>query len=136
MRRSEEVLHTFQHHAELLAGVQTRVQALFDATEHMSALDSKREDLVEFLRRRVLPHAELEEHTFYEIGSHYEPTRLLVTAMQSEHVRLTDMIEHLDQARSTLEVLRMASAMLALFESHLEKENEVLIPELSAAQLM
>jgi hypothetical protein len=69
MRRSEEVLHTFQHHVELLAGVQTRVQALFDATEHMSALDSKREDLVEFLRRRVLPHAELEEHTFYEIGS-------------------------------------------------------------------
>jgi hemerythrin-like domain-containing protein len=88
------------------------------------------------LRTEVLPHAQHEEQTFYEVGSRYEPTRLLVEAMQSEHQRLTDLIEQLEHSRTTLEILRQASAVLALFESHLEKENEVLIPELNAAHLM
>lgn len=89
-----------------------------------------------FLRSEILPHAQMEEHSFYAVGLNYEPTRLLVQAMQSEHERLGDLIDHLDWSRTTLEVLKSASALLVLFEAHLQKENEVLIPELGAAQLM
>lgn len=113
------------HHAELAAELRRRVLAVGAA----GGTAETASDLLDYLDRDLLPHAMAEEQALYPAGDSGE-TALLVRAMRDEHVGL---IAHVDALRtaSGIEAIGISRAILALFESHLHKENDLLIPALA-----
>ncbi len=86
--------------------------------------------LVVFCDEEVLPHASAEEETLYRAAADLPDTRLLVRAMSREHVALRELAGALESARTAGEAAGAAAAFDALFQAHLEKENEILLPAL------
>jgi hypothetical protein len=76
-----------------------------------------------------LPHAPAEEAALYPAGDSGR-TALLVRAMKDEHRNLIAHVAALRVAADGVEAVGISSAILALFESHLSKENDLLIPVL------
>ena len=126
---------------ELDEGLRARVAALGDAvrsgTDHSLAQDA----VVAYLDGELLPHATAEERALYPAGD-AGITAMLVRAMRDEH---RDLVGHVGELRGTsdaLDAATRASAILALFESHLSKENDLLIlalvanPDVSLADLL
>jgi iron-sulfur cluster repair protein YtfE (RIC family) len=112
------------HHAELAAELGRRALAVGAAggTAEMAA------DLLHYLDRDLLPHAAAEEQALYPAGDS-GVTALLVRAMRDEHVGLIAYVDALRGATG-VEAIGISRAILALFESHLHKENDLLIPAL------
>ena len=119
------------HHAELHDGLRTRVIALVatvrSGTDHRPAVG----DVLDFLDRELLPHAAAEERTLYRAAD-TGPSALLVEAMLAEHRDIVGRVAGLRDSHDGLEAATAATAILALFESHLAKENDRLIPALLA----
>jgi iron-sulfur cluster repair protein YtfE (RIC family) len=113
------------HHAELAAEIRRRALAVAAAGGTVETAG----DLLDFLDQDLLPHALAEEQALYPAGDS-GMTALLVRAMRDEHVGL---IAHVDALRgaSGVEAIGISRAILALFESHLHKENDLLIPALA-----
>lgn len=121
------------HHAQLAgdlraltADVVTSARAGHDAAPARKALQ-------DWYRTELVPHAVAEEHALYSEGSQREPTRLLVDGMIAEHRSLVGLIGELGLARSAFDAATVAASALALFEVHLSKENDLLLPALDAA---
>jgi iron-sulfur cluster repair protein YtfE (RIC family) len=114
------------HHAELASDVRRLALAVVGAGGSAATGG----DLLDYLDREVLPHAAAEERALYPAGDS-GATALLVRAMRDEHANL---IAHVDALRHATGIEAAGSAMsiLALFESHLHKENDLLIPALAA----
>jgi len=89
--------------------------------------------LVAFCSQEVLPHAAAEEGTLYATAERLPEAGLLVRSMTREHAILRDAVEALRSARTSGEVVAAAAALNALFQAHLAKENEDLLPALTAA---
>ena len=119
------------HHVELNEDLRARVVALGDAvrsgTDHTSARDA----VIAYLDGELLPHAAAEETTLYPAGD-TSITALLVRAMRDEHRNLVGRVGELRGTADALDAATRASAILALFESHLSKETDLLIPALVA----
>lgn len=119
------------HHVELNEDLRTRVSALGDAirsgTDHARAQDA----VIAYLDDEVLPHAAAEETALYPAGD-TGITAMLVRAMRDEHRNLVGHVGELRATTGALDAAMRATAILALFESHLSKENDLLIPALVA----
>lgn len=119
------------HHAELFRGLERRVAALRAAVQQGTPHEVLLDDALGFLDAEIIPHARAEELTLYpaaEAGS----AMLLVEAMRAEHRSLVARIDALRSVADPIVAVSEASAVLALFESHLAKENELLLPALLA----
>jgi iron-sulfur cluster repair protein YtfE (RIC family) len=119
------------HHAELAATLRQGVTALVAAAQARQPHADAQRAVVEFLDSELLPHASAEEQALYPAGDG-GGTAMLVRSMRDEHVNL---VAHVDAFRSEADGVAAAcaaSAILALFESHLHKENDLLIPALVA----
>jgi hypothetical protein len=119
------------HHVELHAALRDRVLAVLAAARGGSSPTTPRDDVLAFLDGELLPHARAEEEALYPAGD-VGPSALLVEAMIAEHRDIVGRIEALRGADDAIEIVAGASAILALFESHLAKENDRLIPALVA----
>ncbi len=134
MPTNEEVARAIvSHHRELQEGLAQRVAALHEAAHRQGAIDAPRHELLEFLSAELLPHAAAEERTLYVVGDD-SPAVMLVAAMIAEHRAIGARIQELELAGSALEAACTASSIQALFEIHLEKENDRLLPVLVADQ--
>lgn len=122
IRAHHEELH--DHFASLVGAITDAVRAGIDATP-------ARDALLAFLDGELLPHARAEEAVLYPAGAKGE-TSALVRAMIDEHGDIVGRIHELRSARDGLDLVARTAALLALFESHLAKENERLIPALVA----
>ncbi len=120
------------HHVELRNGLASRVLALRGAVQAGNAFDAAQRDVLAFLDGEILPHAKAEEATLYAAGDS-GPAALLVRAMREEHRNLIGHVGELRSARQGVEAASIATAILALFEAHLWKENDLLLPALVAA---
>lgn len=110
--------------ADLVAGVRHAVRSGADPV-------AARDALLAFLDGELVPHARAEEAALYPAGAK-GPTTALVAAMIDEHRDIVRRIEVLRSTTDGLDLVGGANAVLALFESHLAKENERLIPALVA----
>lgn len=125
-----------EHHAQLsgaltLAVATVRAAAERGPSEQAAAAVS---DLAAWCRRELLPHARAEEATLYPAARTRDEARLLVTAMIDEHVVLTDLVATLGSPRTgLLEAVAAAGALQTMFDSHLAKENDLLLPVLESA---
>jgi uncharacterized protein (DUF2249 family) len=119
------------HHAELAQGVSAGALAIRDAADRLVDVTERRDALVLYMLEEVLPHAQAEERTLYAVGSGMPRTALLVAAMIDEHRRLEALVNELARARTAATCAGAALALRSLFEAHLAKENDQLIPVLA-----
>jgi uncharacterized protein (DUF2249 family) len=122
------------HHAQLAAGLDQRVDALLEAAqEDPGRAGAVRDDLLGYLRREILPHAGAEEEALYPPARALAEGRALVDGMIAEHGSLAALVADLDRAESPVRAAASAAAVAALFAVHLRKENELVLPLLTAA---
>jgi iron-sulfur cluster repair protein YtfE (RIC family) len=119
------------HHVELHANLRDRVLAVRDAVRGGGSAIAARDAVLAFLDAELLPHAMAEEKALYPAGA-VGASALLVEAMIEEHRDIVRRIGDLRVAVDPVEIVAISSAVLALFESHLAKENDRLIPALVA----
>lgn len=123
-----------QHHAQLAGALTLLTDAVLGAamTREDEAFSEARDRLVAWCRSDLLPHAMAEEKTLYLAGHDRAEGRLLVDAMVGEHVVIHALVEEIAGAATPLEGAAAARALQVFFGSHLEKENTLLLPLLTA----
>ena len=123
-----------QHHAEMAGRLQVLTEKLLTTVEagDASAAVTAREALVGWLRGDLVPHALAEEKAMYPAAHATERGRLLVDGMLAEHVAIGALVDEIEQAPSPLRAAAAARALREMFESHLAKENDLVLPLLTA----
>jgi uncharacterized protein (DUF2249 family)/iron-sulfur cluster repair protein YtfE (RIC family) len=123
-----------QHHAEMAGRLQVLVEGLLAEVESGSAgaAVTARQSLVAWLRGDLMPHAAAEEKAMYPAAHGTERGRLLVDGMLAEHVSIGALVDEVEQASTPVRAAAAARALRALFDSHLAKENELVLPLLAA----
>jgi uncharacterized protein (DUF2249 family)/iron-sulfur cluster repair protein YtfE (RIC family) len=124
-----------QHHAQLSGALVLHVDALVGALSRMDgdAAVAAREELVSWCRLELVPHAAAEEKALYPAARARSEARLLVDAMLAEHGVLTRLVDEVAGAEDVMRAGVAAGALLEVFQSHLMKENELLLPLLAGA---
>jgi len=122
-----------QHHAAMAGALSLRTEALLAAasTQDSEAADEARRDLVGWCERELLPHALAEERAMYPAAQATVEGRLLVEAMLGEHEVLTRLLHDVADAADLLHAAASAAALRAVFDSHLSKENDLVVPLLA-----
>ncbi|TDQ53138.1 DUF2249 domain-containing protein [Actinorugispora endophytica] len=121
------------HHEQMGRTVADHTLTIQDSIDRLLSPLARRDQLLDFATGEVLPHALAEEGTLYRTAEELPGLRLLVRAMRAEHTVLHDLVDRLEEARTQGEVAGAASALNALFQAHLAKENDVLLPALAEA---
>lgn len=123
-----------RHHEALAAGIAGRVEALLAASESGAAdVEVARRELLRFCETELVPHALAEEATLYAAGSASPDLELLVVGMIEEHGSIKALLAEVSGAASPTRAAAAARALLALFQVHLVKENDLLLPVLAAS---
>lgn len=121
------------HHERLGRTVADHALTIRRSVDQLASPTAARERLVTYIDEEILPHASAEEQTLYHAAAELPETRLLVQAMTREHVILRDLAVTLAAARTAGEAAGAGAALDALFQAHLEKENDILLPALAEA---
>lgn len=119
------------HHVELSGEIRRRIESQEAAVRTGLPAEDARLAVLDYLDRELLPHAAAEERALYPAGDR-AATAILVRAMLDEHRRIAATVDRLRASTDGVSAATAASAVLALFESHLAKENDYLIPALVA----
>ena len=120
-----------EHHAQLQNALRERVVALWHAVRAGLPHEPAQRAVLAFLDTELLPHAAAEERSIYPAGD-LGLTALLVRAMLEEHRNLIAHVARLRESVAAIDALADARVIQALFESHLSKENDLLLPALLA----
>jgi uncharacterized protein (DUF2249 family) len=132
------------HHAQLAGALAVQVEALVAAAARgdVSAAATASEALVRWCQAELVPHALAEEGAMYP-KAHEDPrARLLVDAMLVEHRDLIALVEAVHHATDPVRSAANAQALRSMFDSHLVKENEQILPllaessEISLAEIL
>jgi Hemerythrin HHE cation binding domain len=119
------------HHARLAGALGVQVEALVEATARGGLPRAASDALVRWCDAELIPYALAEEQAMY-LASHEDPrARPLVDAMAAEHCNLVALVEAIRQATTPVRAAANALALRSLFESHLVKENEQILPLLA-----
>jgi uncharacterized protein (DUF2249 family) len=124
-----------EHHAELAGALALKAETLAAAARSGASADAEevRGDLVRWCREELVPHALAEESTMYPAAKAIPEARLLVEAMLTEHGVIVGLVEDLASASEPVTAAALARALRAVFESHLAKENDQILPLLVGA---
>lgn len=120
------------HHAEMSGTLGALVDRVALAAATSAAPGAERDALAAFARTELLPHAAVEEETIYPAAHADAAARLLVDAMLAEHVVLGSLVERVEGARTAVEAAAYGRALQVLFDSHLTKENDLVLPLLAS----
>ena len=123
------------HHAQLAGALSAKVESLIDAADRgdLPGADAASDVLVRWCRAELIPHALAEEQAMYPKAQEDPRARLLVDAMLAEHRDLLGLVEAIRAATGPVRAAANAQALLSLFESHLVKENEQILPLLAGS---
>jgi uncharacterized protein (DUF2249 family) len=120
------------HHDKLGRTMSDHAVTIARSIDRLMSPAARQAVLAEFCADEVLPHAAAEEETLYAAAADLPATELLVRAMRDEHATLRALAADLATATTPGEIVSTSSALNALFQSHLKKENDVLLPALAA----
>jgi len=132
------------HHAAMDGTLRTHVAQLESAarTGRRDDVERARAELVTWCRTDLVPHALAEEATLYPAASARPAAALLITSMLAEHQQLLGLVDRLERAQEGVDAAVAAGSLRTLFESHLAKENDLVVPllatssEVSLAELL
>lgn len=133
---SQAVEAVMQHHAELAGALGRHIEKALNTaiSGDQHAAEKAKQALLKWCDTELVPHALAEEASMYPVA-HADPTaRLLVDAMISEHRDIVALIEKIRSTSSPILIATKAKALGALFDSHLVKENEQILPLLAASK--
>lgn len=121
------------HHAEMAGALSAKVEALLAAAgrEGGSAALAARDDLARWCESDLVPHALAEEKSMYPAAQATVEGKLLVQAMLDEHRAIIDLVSEVEEATDAVRAAAAGRAVKALFDVHLAKENERVIPLLA-----
>jgi uncharacterized protein (DUF2249 family) len=124
-----------QHHAQMAGTLALRVEGLVAAATqgNDTAAQRARADLVGWCRDELVPHAVAEEKAMYPLAQARPEGRLLVEGMLGEHEVIRGLVAEIADADGPVRAAAAARALQAVFDSHLAKENELIVPLLVAA---
>lgn len=124
-----------RHHAQLAGALAARVEALLAAARSGDTVagGGAKAELVAWCGRELVPHALAEETTLYPAARAMPSARLLIDGMLGEHRVLTDLVRRIAGAEHLVGAVAAAGTLRVMFDSHLAKENELLLPLLVAA---
>lgn len=123
------------HHAQLAAQLGLRVQALLVAASGGDRIGAgaARGELVAWAEHELVPHALAEEKTMYPAARERTEGRLLVEGMLGEHRVITGLVRQVATESEPVSAAAAGRALQVLFDSHLAKENELILPLLATA---
>jgi uncharacterized protein (DUF2249 family) len=124
-----------QHHAQMAGELALRVEALVAAAvaRDDARAGTERAALVSWCTHELVPHALAEEKAMYPAAQVMIEGRLLVEGMLAEHQVITGLVHDLESAVEPVRAAAAATALKVAFDSHLAKENELILPLLVAA---
>lgn len=124
-----------QHHAQLAGSLALRVEGLVAAAANGNADVATRAkaELVGWCREELVPHALAEEQAMYPQALARPEARLLIEGMLAEHQVITGLVDEVAQATNPVRAAVAAGSLQQMFESHLAKENELVLPVLVEA---
>jgi uncharacterized protein (DUF2249 family) len=133
-----------QHHAQMAGELALRVEALVVAAvaQDVRRSGDARAALVQWCTDELVPHALAEEEAMYPSAQAMVEGRLLVSAMLAEHQVITGLVRAVDDAADAVRAAAAATALRVAFDSHLAKENDLVLPllvstpDVSVAQLL
>ncbi|WP_433227170.1 DUF2249 domain-containing protein [Actinomadura formosensis] len=131
--QQETVRAILDHHERLGRALADHTLTIARAADQLAAPFERRDKLVAFLKEEIVPHAAAEEETLYKAAQDVPEARLLLRAMLREHVVLREKVAELEAARTPAEAVGASATVNALFQTHLEKENELILPALVGA---
>jgi uncharacterized protein (DUF2249 family) len=123
-----------RHHAELVGRLAAHTEALLAGAARADARDfvRARAALVRFCSEELLPHAAAEERSLYPAAARSDRLRLLVDAMVAEHRVLEQLAGEVGRARQSARAAAAGEALRVLFETHVAKEDDLVLPALAA----
>jgi uncharacterized protein (DUF2249 family) len=122
------------HHTQLAAELHRHIAGLRDAagqdggSQRAPGWRRDRQMLLEWLRTELLPHAAAEEAALYPVAAEQPGGGLLVEGMLAEHRAITALVAELAAAGTAVDAAAAARALGAVFEVHLAKENDLILP--------
>lgn len=121
------------HHAQLSGALGVQVEALLDAVARgdRQGAGAASDALIRWCRAELVPHALAEEEAMYPSAQDDPRARMLVDAMLAEHRDLLGLVDAIASAKDPVRAAANAQALRSLFESHLVKENEQILPLLA-----
>lgn len=123
-----------QHHAQMAGTLAARVEALVAAAGRNEALaNAARRELAEWCERELVPHALAEEKTMYPAARARTEGRLLVEGMLEEHKVIVGLVHEVAGTEDVVRAAAAAKALAVMFDSHLGKENDLVLPLLVSA---
>ncbi len=123
-----------QHHAALAGALATYVEKLYAALSRRdtTGAEAARRDLASWCARELVPHAAAEEQAMYPAAQATPEGRLLVQGMLGEHLVITGLVDEVAEAGDLLRAAGAAAALRTMFDAHLAKENDLVLPLLAA----
>jgi len=121
-----------QHHAQMAGRLVQLAEALVTAHDTQESAEG-RDELVHWAVTELLPHARAEEEALYPLAAADPAGRLLVEAMVAEHELVGRLVEQLRGADTPARAAALGTALRVLFESHLAKENDIILPLVAQA---
>ncbi len=121
-----------EHHAEMAGSLAMRVDTLLRAAlgpRHVC--DDARRTLVAWCEDELVPHALAEEKAMYPAARATLEGRILVEGMLAEHQVITALLGELEQTHDMVRAAASAYALKVAFDSHLAKENDLVLPLLA-----
>ncbi len=124
-----------QRQDQLVGTVVAHSTALLDASAagSLEGASNARRDLVLYCRGELLPHVIAEEDTLYALAQQLPETKLLIDAMIADHRTLAELIDDLAGATTPLGASAAAHALRVLYELHVEKANDYVLPAVAAS---
>jgi uncharacterized protein (DUF2249 family)/iron-sulfur cluster repair protein YtfE (RIC family) len=132
---AEAVEAVKNHHAQLAGALAFQVEALIEAVGRgdLPGAVAASDGLVRWCDAELIPHALAEEQAMYPQAHEDLRAQLLVDAMLAEHRDLLGLVEAVRQPTAPVRAAAYAQALRSLFDSHLVKENEQILPLLAAS---
>ena len=122
-----------QHHAELAGALAVRVEALLaTADAGGEPFEDARRRALDFLAGELAPHAQAEEVALYPAAAASVAARLLIDGMLAEHRVILRLVDQLTTADDPVRAAATGYALQVLFEAHLTKENDLVLPVVAA----
>ena len=122
-----------QHHGELAGALAVRVEALLaTAAAGGEPFEAARRQALNCLAGELVPHAQAEEVGLYPAAAASEAARLLIDGMLAEHKVILGLVDRLTASDDPVRAAATGYALQVLFEAHLAKENDLVLPVVAA----
>jgi hypothetical protein len=118
------------HHAELQQALDVHVDAVVTAARTGRPHDEATVHLRRILAHDIVPHARAEEDVLYAAAT-ADTLRPLVAGMVFEHETILGLADRLAAVTTAVDAATTAYAIKAVFDGHVRRENELLLPALA-----